>query len=134
MSRVFVLFALVFAVSCAREQAPTLPLKFDGIFGLRDGATVNAEARFVDGADRVTMNIKLYLRPPAEFSSGTYQAMIGGKMTTGNVECPSLTFQGGQEALPTIGGLFLLKDDQNRTVYQVRIPATKLVRREGRGS
>jgi hypothetical protein len=106
-----------------------LPLKFDGIYGVRDGASVTAEARFVDGADRVTMNIKLFLRPPAEFTSGTYQAMIGGKMTAGAVECPSLTFQGGQEALPTVGGLFLLKDDQNRTVYQVRIPATTLSHR-----
>jgi hypothetical protein len=33
---------------------------------------VNAEARFIDGADLVTMNIEIYLRPPAEFRSGTY--------------------------------------------------------------
>jgi hypothetical protein len=108
------------------EHAAELPLKFDGFYGLRDGAWVNAEARFADGADQVTMRIRIYLRPPAEFSSGTYQGMIGGKMAAGRVECPSLTFQGGQTALPTVGGLFLLKDDQNRTVYRVRIPATEL--------
>ena len=108
------------------EQAVTLPLKLDGFYGLRDGASVNVEARFVDGRDLVTMNISLYLRPPAEFRSGTYQAMIGGKMTTGQVECPSLTFQGGQTALPTVGGLYILRDDQNRPVYRVRIPTTPL--------
>ncbi len=110
------------------EQATALPLKFDGISGARDGEWVNAEARFVDGADLVTMKIKVFLRPPAEFSSGSYQAMIGGKMAAGRVECPSLDFQGGQEALPTVGGLFLLKDEQGQTVYRVRIPATTLTR------
>ena len=114
------------------EQAVTLPLKFDGLYGVRDGASVNAEARFVDGADLVTMNISVYLRPLAEFRSGTYQAMIGGRMTAGRVECPSLTFQGGQTALPTVGGLFLLKDDQSRTAWRVRIPATMLTRRASR--
>ena len=75
------------------------------------------------------MNVDLYLRPPAEFRSGTYQAMIGGKVTSGVVECPSLTFQGGQTALPTVGGVFILKDERNRPLYRVRIPATMLVRR-----
>jgi hypothetical protein len=139
MKRIFVLFLLVSGPGCANtdyrfdrvdgEQSVTLPLKFDGLYGLRDGALVNAEARFVDGADLVTMNIEIYLRPPAEFRSGTYQAMIGGKMSSGAVECPSLTFQGGQTALPTVGGLFVLKDKQNRPAYRVRIPATTLTHR-----
>jgi len=64
------------------------------------------------------------LRPPAEFRSGTYQAVIGGKTSAGSVECPSLTFLGGQTALPNVGGIFILKDEQNRPAYRVRIPAT----------
>lgn len=137
MNRISLLFILMSFVGCANtdyrfervdgEQAVTLPLKLDRIHGQRDGASVNAEARFADGADLVTMNIRIYLRPPAEFTSGTYQATIGGRRTSGSVECPSLTFQGGQTALPAVGGLFLLKDDQGRTVYRVRIPATELV-------
>jgi hypothetical protein len=110
------------------EQAMTLPLKFDSWYGSRDGEWVNVDGRFADGADLVTMKVKVFLRPPAEFSSGSYQSMIGGKMTAGRVECPSLAFQGGQEALPTVGGLFLLKDNQDQTVYRVRVPATTLMR------
>jgi len=129
-------FAFLFVFACTNtdyrferidgDQSGALPLKLAGFYGLRDGATVKAEANFVDGNDTVVMNIVLFLRPPAEFQSGTYQASIGGKMTSGDVECPSLTFQGGQTALPNVGGLFILKDADNRPLYRVRIPATML--------
>jgi len=110
------------------DQAATLPLKLDGFYGLRDGASVNAEAHFVNGDDVATMTIVLYLRPPAEFVSGTYKASIAGRVTSGKVECPSLAFQGGQTALPAVGGVFILKDESNGPLYRVRIPATMLTR------
>ena len=141
MSRISFLFLFLSILGCANtnyrferldgEQAIAVPLKFDGLYGVRDGATVSAEARLIDGGDIVTININLYLRPPAEFRSGTYQATIGGKTTSGIVECPSLTFLGGQTAQPNVGGVFILKDEQNRPAYRVRIPATTLVRRAG---
>jgi hypothetical protein len=110
-------------------QATKLPFKLDGIRGVRDGASVNAEARFTDGADSLTMDITLYLVPPPEFRSGSYKGSIGGKMIEGQVECPSITFFGGQADQPSVGGVFILKDDQNRPVYRVRIPATPMGRR-----
>jgi hypothetical protein len=112
------------------DRYVALPLKLDGFYGVRDGSLVKAEARFVDGNDMVTMNMTLFLRPPAEFQSGTYQAVIAGMMKSGSVECPSLTFQGGQTALPTVGGVFILKDENNRPLYRVRIPATTLTGRK----
>jgi len=140
MRNLFLLFALMFVLGCTNskdrferidgDKYVALPLKFDGLYGLRDGALVKAEARFVDGGDMVTLNMTLFLRPPAEFQSGTYQAVIGGMMNSGIVECPSLTFQGGQTALPTVGGLFILKDESNRPLYRVRIPATTLTARK----
>jgi hypothetical protein len=110
-------------------QPILLPLKFDGLYGLRDGAVVKAEGRFVDGNDVAVLHIDLVLRPPAEFQSGTYHATIAGRTVSGSVECPSLTFQGGQTALPTVGGVFVLKDEENRPLYRVRIPATPLTGR-----
>jgi hypothetical protein len=109
-----------------RASPVALPLKFDGFYGIRDGTLVKATGYFSDGGDMVTMNVNLFLRPPAEFRSGTYQAMIGGKMVSGIVDCPSLTFQGGQTALPTVGGVFVLKDERNQPLYRIRIPATTL--------
>src|SRR5215470_19456724 len=89
MIRIPLIFTLVLFVGCANTeyrferidgpQATTLPLKLDGFHGTRDGASVNAEARFTDGADSLTMNIALYLVPPPEFRSGTYQGISEGK-------------------------------------------------------
>ena len=110
-------------------QPTTMPFTLDGIYGVRDGASVNAEARFTDGADFITMNITLYLVPPPEFRSGRYEGTIGGKTIVGQVECSSITYFGGQGDQPSVGGVFILKDEQNRPVYRVRIPATPMTRR-----
>jgi hypothetical protein len=137
MIRVLFLFAFTLMVGCARadyrfehidgDKSVALPLKFEGLFGVRDGALVKAQGRFMDGNDTVVMNISLFLRPPAEFQSGTYESAIGGKSNSGIVECPSLDFQGGQMALPTVGGVFVMKDENNRPLYRVRIPSTTLM-------
>src|ERR1041385_586668 len=95
-------------------QVSRLPFKLDGIHGVRDGASVNAEARFTDGADFLTMNITLQLVPPPEFRSGSYQGTVGGKAIAGRVEASSVTYFGGQSDQPSIGGVFILKDEQNK--------------------
>jgi len=107
----------------------SLPLTLDRFDGVRDGAFVKAQARFVGATDSVTMDINVYLRPPAEFQSGTYAASIEGRNITGAVECPSLAFQGGQTARPAVGGVFVLKDEQNRPIYRITIPARTLTPR-----
>jgi len=141
MSRLPLLFVLLFTAGCANTEyrferidglpPSTMPFKFAGIRGVRDGASVNAEARFADGTDFITMNIRLHLVPPPEFRFGIYEATIGGKTTTGPVECTSLTYLGGQADQPSVGGVFILKDEQNRPLYRVRIPATPMARRLG---
>jgi len=136
MMKLLICFAPLLLLNCANrdyrferingDSRVTLPFKLEGLYGARDGASVRAQARFVDGMDFVTMDINTYLRPPAEFQSGTYSASIGGRNITGAVECPSLAFQGGQTALPAIGGVFVLKDEQNRPIYRITIPARPL--------
>jgi hypothetical protein len=138
MTRISLLLTLLSLLGCANNdyrferidgtQVTTLPFKFDGIRGVRDGASVNAEARFAGGADFLTMTITLRLVPPPEFSSGRYEGTIGGKTAAGRVECPSLTFFGGQADQPSVGGVFILEDEQNRPLYRVRIPATPMTR------
>ena len=139
MTRIPLLLALLSILGCVNNeyrferidgtQITTLPFKFDGIRGVRDGASVNAEARFSEGADFLMMNITLRLVPPPEFASGKYEGTIGGKTAAGRVECPSLTYFGGQADQPSVGGVFILKDEQNQPVYRVRIPATPMTRR-----
>jgi hypothetical protein len=138
MTRIVLILALLSMMGCANDeyrferidgpQVSTLPFKLDGIRGVRDGASVYAEARFTDGADVLTMNIILQLVPPPEFRSGRYEGTIAGKTIAGQVECPSITFFGGQSDQPSVGGVFILKDEQNRPLYRVRIPATPMGR------
>ena len=138
MTRIVVVLALLSLMGCANDeyrferidgpQATTLPFKLDGIRGVRDGASVNAQARFTDGADILTMNIALQLVPPPEFRSGRYEGTIGGKTIAGLVECPSVMFFGGQSDQPSLGGVYILKDEQNRPVYRAKMPATPMTR------
>jgi hypothetical protein len=134
--RVFALLPLLFLLACADTayrferidgaEPVALPLKLERFSGQRDGASVKAQARLVDGDNVITMDIDLFLRPPAEFRAGAYHGTIDGKMVVGTVECPSLTFQGGQTALPNVGGVFVLNGTDNRPLFRVRIPATML--------
>lgn len=101
-----------------------LPLKFDSLYGARDGDMVTAEARFSSGGDNAQMNVRLRLVPPAEFVSGTYRVTVGGQTIEGIVECLSLDYQGGQNSVPSMGGRFILKPD-----YRVTFPSTPIKRR-----
>src|SRR3989442_8651667 len=71
----------------------------------------------------------LHLVQPPEFRSGVYEATIEGKTSVGRVECTPLTYLGGQADQPSLGGVFILKDGQNRPVYRVGIPPTPMARR-----
>jgi len=99
-------------------------MTFDSLYGARDGDTVTAEARFSNGRDSAQMNVRLFLRPPAEFVSGTYRIIIDGKTVEGVVECPSLDYQGGQASVPSMGGKFVLKPG-----YRIIFPSTPIKRR-----
>jgi hypothetical protein len=101
-----------------------MPMKFDSLYGARDGDMVRAEARFSAGEDNVQMDVRLHLVPPAEFVSGTYRMMIDGRVIEGMVECLALDYQGGQNSVPSMGGRFLLKPD-----YRVTFPSTPIKRR-----
>jgi hypothetical protein len=106
------------------DKPVSIPMKLDSLFGARDGESVTAEARFANGNDSAQMNVRLFLRPPAEFVSGTYRVTIDGKTVEGVVECQSLDYQGGQGSVPSMGGKFILKPG-----YRIIIPSTPIKRR-----
>lgn len=112
-------------------QSILLPLKFDSLYGVRDGYSVNVEARFTDGHDFAQMSLALHLGVPVQFTSGTYRITIGGRSSEGKVDADSVSFLGGQTALPSVGGVYILKDAQNRPAYRVKMPPTPVTRRLG---
>jgi hypothetical protein len=130
----FVFVTLILLAGCANSDyrferieggtSVSIPLKFDSLYGARDGETVTAEARFSDASDSAQMNLLLHLGPPAEFVSGTYRITLNGKTTEGIVECQSLDYQGGQGSVPSMGGRFVLGSS-----YGVTFPSTPIKRR-----
>jgi hypothetical protein len=134
LNRVFLLFFFLLLAGCANseyrfermdgDKAVSIPMKLDSLDGARDGESVTAEARFSNGNDSAQMSVRLFLRPPAEFVSGTYRVTIDGKTVEGIVECQSLDYQGGQGSVPSMGGKFVLKPG-----YRIIIPSTPIKRR-----
>ena len=109
-------------------QAIPLSLKLESMSGTRDGESVTAAPLFSNGVDSVRMDLDLRLGPPITFVSGSYRADVGGHTSEGPVICDSLSFQGGQTALPSVGGLFRLQDSDGHTVYRVSLPSTQIFR------
>jgi len=71
------------------------------------------------------MDLQVRLGPPIIFVSGSYRADFGGYRSEGPVICDSLSFLGGQTALPSVGGVFRLQDSAGHTIYRVSLPATQ---------
>jgi hypothetical protein len=135
-----VLMAAIVLAGCARQeyrferidapQAVKLPMKFDSLYGIRDGDSVQADLRFVgENDDSVQIRMRLHLGPPAQFSSGIYRAKLAGGASEGSVSCDSLTYLGGQGDVPSIGGVFVLNDAGEHPAYRVSIPPTRVERR-----
>jgi hypothetical protein len=132
-----VLFAM--SSSCASKeprveridgsQVVQLPLKFESMSGMRDGESVTAAPLFANGGESVRMTLRIRLGPPITFVSGEYRADVGGQTSEGRVVCDSLSFLGGQNALPSVGGIFRLQDANGHTVYRVSLPPTPITRR-----
>jgi hypothetical protein len=136
---IFLGFLLFSASACGEKeprvervdgsQSSQLPLKFESMFGMRDGEAITAQPLFKDGMDSVQLEVHVRLGPPIAFASGTYRANIGGHMSEGPVVCDSLSFLGGQNALPSVGGTFRLQDNASgHTVFRITMPATPITR------
>src|SRR5262249_24413483 len=73
-------------------QGIATPLKFDSLYGIRDGDSVKAELKFAAGGDTARVRLVLHLGPPAQFAGGVYRLSIGGRTSEGMVTCDSLTY------------------------------------------
>jgi hypothetical protein len=112
-------------------QSVRLPLKFAFMVGVRDGELVRAAPVFKDGMDAMRLDLRVRLGPPITFVSGSYHATIGDRAMEGPVVCDSLSFLGGQNALPSVGGVFRLQDNSTGgTVFRVTMPPTPITNEE----
>ena len=96
------------------------------IQGTRDGERLNVKAVVTDSSSIVTMDMNFAVGSPTVFQSGAWQCNQIIVPNSGNIAGRSVTFLGGQDGPPSIGGTFDLLDGEGVARYRVRIPVTEL--------
>ncbi len=104
------------------------PVVVESMSGRRTGADVDAIGVFARGEDRMTLSMAFVLGPPARFVEGRHSSRIGGESFEGVVSAESVTFLGGQNAEPSLGGVFLFENPTDGVRYRLRFPPTLISR------
>jgi len=104
------------------------PIVVESMSGQRRGADVDATGIFTRGEDRMTLSMAFVLGPPARFVEGSHTSRIGGENFEGMVLAESVTFLGGQNTEPSLGGVFLFDNPMDGVRYRLRFPPTLIAR------
>lgn len=96
------------------------------IAGTRDGERLHAQAIFSDSSSILTVEMHFAVGSPTTLESGVWRWSRDGQMLSGRVASRSVTFLGGQDGPPSIGGTFDLLGADGVARYRVNIPVTPL--------
>jgi hypothetical protein len=97
------------------------------VTGVRDGDRLNAQVLISDSSSIMTLDLHFAIGSPTTLASGTWQWSRPGGRIDGTVSARSVTFLGGQDGPPSIGGTFDLTAPGNGA-YRVTLPLTVLPR------
>jgi hypothetical protein len=96
------------------------------VAGTRDGDRLHAQAIFSDSSSILTVEMHFAVGSPTKLESGEWRWMRGGQLLNGAVASRLITFLGGQDGPPSIGGTFDLLGPDGVARYRVNIPVTQL--------
>ena len=127
--------AILLAACGASKQAPVQDLTgrqdlslfaMHSIAGTRDGDRLQTQAIFSDTSSILTVEMHFAIGSPTTLESGTWKWPRGGQLLSGTVASRSVTFLGGQDGPPSIGGTFDLPGSDGGALYRVTVPLTQL--------
>jgi hypothetical protein len=95
--------------------------------GVRDGDRLAATVLISDSSSILTLDLHFAIGSPTTLQSGDWRWSRPGRMLNGTVSARSVTFLGGQDGPPSIGGTFDLSGANNAS-YRVTLPLTVLPR------
>jgi hypothetical protein len=95
--------------------------------GLRDGDRLAAQVLISDSSSILTLDLHFAIGSPTTLQSGTWRWSRPGRLLDGPVSARSVTFLGGQDGPPSIGGSFDLTAADG-SMYRVTLPLTALPR------
>jgi len=102
--------------------------KLQDIEGRRDGDRLAARALISDSSSMLTLDLHFAVGSPTALQSGTWLWTRTGQLLHGSVVARSVTFLGGQDGPPSVGGSFDLLDAGGAAQYRVTLPTTELKR------
>ena len=94
--------------------------------GTRDGDRLRTQAMFSDSSSILTVEMHFAIGSPTTLESGGWNWARNNQMLSGSVAARSVTFLGGQDGPPSIGGTFDLLGSDGAAHYRVTIPVTEL--------
>ena len=131
-----ILFVSALLLSCRGAGHPpvedligheNLPqFKLQSLRGTRDGERLRTQAMFSDSSSILTVEMTFAIGLPTKLESGTWRWMRNNQLLNGTVSEKSVTFLGGQDGPPSIGGTFDLLGQDGVAHYRATIPLTEL--------
>ena len=127
---------LLVLAACGGSKAPAVVdlvsgenlalFKLGSLRGTRDGDRLEVQAMFTDSSTMLTIDMHFSVGTPTTLESGAWKWTRNNRLMTGTVAGRSVTFLGGQDGPPSIGGTFYLMAPDNTAKYRVTIPLTEL--------
>jgi|SRR5271163_1044533 len=104
--------------------------KLISVRGMRDGDHLSMQAAVSDSSSTLSVNMRFAVGAPTKLETGTWnwtrpQTTL---MDTGQIAARSVTFLGGQDGPPSIGGSFELLSPEGTPRYRLRLPVTEVKR------
>jgi hypothetical protein len=128
--------ALLLFVACGRAKRVPLQdlsgrenLSYFTLFSLRgsrNGDRLDAQAAFSDSSSILNVEMRFAVGPTTTLASGTWRWPRNNTELSGAVRERSVTFLGGQDGPPSIGGTFDLLGQDGTAQYRVTIPLSEL--------
>ena len=101
----------------------------DGEVLVGDGDRLQAQAVLSDSSSILTLEMHFKVGSPTALESGTWLWTRNSQRNGGAVAARSVTFLGGQDGPPSIGGIYDLLGQDGTALYRVNIPVTALPER-----
>ena len=109
-----------------KEDLSLFRLQF--VRGTRDGDRLATVALISDSSSSLTIDMHFAIGSPTKLESGFWHWTRNNQNASGDISARSVTFLGGQDGPPSIGGSFDLLNTDGLRVYRVNIPVTELKR------
>jgi hypothetical protein len=101
--------------------------KIQSVRGVRDGDRLAAQVLISDSSSILTLDLHFAIGSPTTLQSGNWRWSRQGHLIEGTASARSVTFLGGQDGGPSVGGTFDLTGASS--MYRVTLPLTVLPRR-----